>query len=433
MSIELKQIKKVFFLGIGGIGVSALARMMKEEGKVVLGSDTSESIITDELQKLGITVSLGQNLSLIPHDTDLVVYTIAITDFAQDFFKEVVAKFQTLSYPEVLGLISKDKYTVAVAGTHGKTTTTAMVAEALFANNRKPTVIVGSLLSKYKSNYIKGEGDMFVVEACEYEKSFLNLHPNVAIVTNIDNDHLDFYGSIENVIKAFNEFLLKVPEDGFIICDKKDEKVQSALAQVVAQVVDYRDFYDDGLELIVSGKHNRSNASCVLALSSVLKLDEAKTKEGLKSFSGTWRRFEYKGETPEGAKVYDDYAHHPTEIKATLQGARELAGDKKVFVVFEPHLFSRTRLLLEEFRESFKDANEVVVLPIYPAREVFDPSISSEMLVSGILNTKAIYEDSPQNAVDYVTQRAGKGDFVITMGAGSVTKISEVLVQKRKV
>lgn len=429
MSIELKQIKKVFFLGIGGIGVSALARMFLSEGKEVFGSDTSESLITEELRKLGATISIGQDVSFIPTDTDLVVYTIAITDFAPDFFKEVASKFKTLSYPEVLGLISKDKYTIAIAGTHGKTTTTAMTAEALIANGKKPTVIVGSLLSKYKSNYIKGEGDLFVVEACEYEKSFLHIHAKVAIVTNIDNDHLDFYGSLENVIKAFNEFLRQVPGDGFIICDKTNDRVKEALVGVVAKVIDVNDFYDENILLSVSGNHNRYNASTVLALSSILNLDEGKTREGLKGFSGTWRRFEYKGETKEGAKVYDDYAHHPTEIKATLQGARELCKDGKIFVIFEPHLFSRTKLLLDEFTESFGEADEVVITPIYPAREEFDPSISSEMLVGRVNNTKARYEDSYQSAIDYINEIAQKGDIVMVLGAGKVTEVSKGLVK----
>lgn len=426
---DLSEIKKVFFLGIGGIGVSALARMFLSEGKEVFGSDTSESLITEELRKLGATISIGQNISFIPTDTDLVVYTIAITDFAPDFFKEVASKFKTLSYPEVLGLISKDKYTIAIAGTHGKTTTTAMTAEALIANGKKPTVIVGSLLSKYKSNYIKGEGDLFVVEACEYEKSFLHIHAKVAIVTNIDNDHLDFYGSLENVIKAFNEFLRQVPGDGFIICDKKDTRVQGALVGVVAKVIDVNDFYDENILLSVSGNHNRYNASTVLALSNILNLDEGKTREGLRGFSGTWRRFEYKGETIHGAKVYDDYAHHPTEIKATLQAASEVAAGGKVFVVFEPHLFSRTKLLLGEFIESFKEASQVVILPIYPAREAYDATISSEMLVSGITNTKAVYEDSYQSAIDYINEIAQKGDIVMVLGAGKVTEVSKNLVK----
>lgn len=429
MDIDLKTIKKVYFLGIGGIGVSAIARMFLVEGKQVSGSDTSESLITEELCKLGADIFIGQDISHIPNDTDLVVYTIAVPHYAKDFFDCVKLKFSLLSYPEVLGLISKDKYTIAIAGTHGKTTTTAMVAEAFFANNRKPTVVVGSLLSKYKSNFIEGEEDLFIVEACEYQKSFLELFPKIAIVTNIDNDHLDFYGSLENVILAFNEFLKKVPSDGFIICDAENEKIKKAFSGVIAKVVDYKDFYDENLELSVFGKHNRLNASSVLALSSVLNLDDTKTIQGLKEFTGTWRRFEYKGQTPEGAKVYDDYAHHPTEIKATLQGARELCKSGKIFVIFEPHLFSRTKMLIDEFAESFVDCDEVVVLPIYAAREVYDATISSEILVDRIKNAEVRYEDSYQSAVDAVTRKAKEGDLILIMGAGPVTSISKLLIK----
>lgn len=429
MSIELKQIKKVYFLGIGGIGVSAIVRMFLHEGKEVFGSDTNPSLITEELAKLGVDIFIGQDINHIPKDTDLVIYSIAIPHFAKEFFDEVKSKFEVASYPEVLGLISKDKYTIAVCGTHGKTTTTAMVAEALIANDKKPTVVVGSLLSKYGSNFIAGESDLFVVEACEYQKSFLYINPKIVIVTNIDNDHLDFYGSIENIISAFKEFLLKVPEDGFIVCDSLDQNIKQALTGVRAKVVDSKSFYDKNLALSVFGNHNKQNASNVLALSYVFGLDEAKTKSGLLQFTGTWRRFEYKGETPEGARVYDDYAHHPTEIKVTLQGTREVAKDRKIFVIFEPHLFSRTKLLLDEFATSFKEADEVVVLPIYPSREAFDPSISSEMLVERITNTKASYEDSPQSAVDYITTQAKEGDIIITMGAGNVTNIFKLLVK----
>ncbi len=434
MSLNVNDIKKVYLLGIGGIGVSALARMFKASGAQVSGSDTGESLITEELRKIGVHIVIGQNIEDIAPDTDLVVYTVAIRDFAKEFLTEVKARFtNVLSYPEVLGLISKQKKTIAIAGTHGKTTTTAMIAEVLLNAKKDPTVVVGSLLSKYKSNYIEGKSDLFVVEACEYEKSFLELHPFIAIVTNIDNDHLDFYGSIDAIIESFNQFLKKVPKDGFIICFKQDEKVEKTLVGVEATIIDASEFLSLVPQLQVKGLHNRSNASLCLGVSKLLEVEEDISFKALTEFTGTWRRFEYKGETPEGAKVYDDYAHHPTEIKATLQGARELCNEGKVFVIFEPHLFSRTKLLFTDFVESFKDATEVVILPIYPAREAFDPSISSQMLVEGITNTKAVYEDSPQSAVDYVTQRAQKGDLVITMGAGGVTKISEVLVQKREV
>lgn len=428
---DLSEIKKVYLLGIGGIGVSALARMFKASGAQVSGSDTGESLITEELRKIGVKISIGQDVADIDEDTDLVIYTVAIRDFAKEFLTEVKTRFSNvLSYPEVLGLISKQKKTIAVAGTHGKTTTTAMIAEVLLNAKKDPTVVVGSLLSKYKSNYIEGKSDLFVVEACEYEKSFLELHPFIAVVTNIDNDHLDFYGSIDAIIESFNQFLKRVPKDGFIVCFAEDERMQKALVGVEATIINASEFLSLVPELKVKGLHNRSNASLSLGVSKLLEVEESISFKALSEFTGTWRRFEYKGETTEGAKVYDDYAHHPTEIKATLQGARELCKEGKIFVIFEPHLFSRTKILFNDFVESFKDATKVVILPIYPAREAFDPSISSEMLVSAISNTKAVYEDSPQSAIDYVTQRVGKGDIVITMGAGGVTKISEILVKK---
>jgi len=431
MITDLRQVNKAYFLGLGGIGVSALARMFLAEGKQVSGSDASESYITEELRKLGIDVFIGQDITHIPTDTDLVIYTIAIPHYAKAFFEEVKAKFQVLSYPEVLGLISKDKYTIAVAGTHGKTTTTAMIAEMMIGTGLDPTVVVGSLLSKYKSNFVAGKSEYFVVEACEYQNSFLNISPRVAIVTNIDNDHLDFFGNEEKIIESFGIFLKAVPADGFIICDKQDKKIKNIIEDVPAQIIDYTKFLDPSIELKVFGEHNRKNAACALALSSILKINEDEAKKALINFTGTWRRFEYKGETKEGAKVYDDYGHHPTEIKATLQGAKELVLNGKIFVIFEPHLFSRTKLLLNDFAECFKGADEVVITPIYPAREVYDATISSEMLVEKIQNTKAQYEDSYQSASDYITNKAKKGDVIVVMGAGNITKVAGLLTGSR--
>ncbi len=429
MISDLSKIKKVFLLGIGGIGVSALARMFKEAGAEVRGSDSSSSFITEELQKIGIEVYEGQNLEHIPGDTDLVVYTVAIRDFASDFLESVKQKFpNTLSYPEVLGLISREKFTIAVSGTHGKTTTTAMTAEIMIEGKFEPTVVVGSLLSKYKSNYVGGSGKYFLVEACEYEKSFLQISPKIAVVTNIDNDHLDFYGSYENIVKTFGEFLMSVPEDGYIVCDPDGKGVKEALEGVKAKVVDYKKYFDPHLALQVFGVHNRKNAAAALAVAEILGISAEDAKKSLFGFTGTWRRFEYKGNTPEGSKVVSDYAHHPTEIKATIEAAIEAVGGKKVFVIFEPHLYSRTKLLLSEFAESFAGAEKTVILPIYPAREVFDGSITSQMVVEKAGSEAVTYEDSPQSAVDYITRFAGEGDIILTLGAGKIESLYKLLV-----
>ena len=213
--IDLSKIRNVHFVGIGGIGVSAIARMMLAEGKIVSGSDTSSSAIIDELRKLGAEIFLGHNACNVADDVDLIVYTPAVTEENPELKKAKELNIPNLSYPEILGLISKNKYTIAVSGAHGKTTTTAMIGKVLIDAKLCPTIIVGSLLKDYKSNFVAGKGNYFVVEACEYKKSFLNINPKIIVITNIDNDHLDYYGSLENIKKAFGEFVAKLGEDGF--------------------------------------------------------------------------------------------------------------------------------------------------------------------------------------------------------------------------
>lgn len=444
-TIDLDKIKSVHFIGIGGIGVSALARMMLERGKKVSGSDTGTSRITEELQKLGAKVFVGHKDNNISKNTDLVIYTIAITDENPEFKFAKKNKIRAVSYPEFLGIISKDYFTIAVSGTHGKTTTTAMVSDVLWNEGVNPTVIVGSLLKKGGSNFIKGEfptyifgeewkNGVLVVEACEYRRSFINLHPQILIITNIDNDHLDYYKNLADIISAFNEIAKKVPESGVVIANLNDENIKKALKGVKAQVVDYSLSNISDLNLSVGGKHNIENAKVVLALAGILRADMEKAKEALSDFSGTWRRFEYKGQTKNGAIVYDDYGHHPTEIKATLQGAREKFPDRKIIVVFQPHLYSRTKILLKDFAGAFGDVDKVILAPIYAAREKFDASVNSEMIVQkvnlGINSKKDIALALPNfsEIEDYLRENLEGGEVLITMGAGDIHKVGEALI-----
>ena len=297
------------------------------------------------------------------------------------------------------------------------------------------------------------------MEACEYDRSFLNIEPKIAVINNIDNDHLDYYGSIEGVIKGFREFALKVPKDGFIVCDPKDEKVAKAIKGLNCQIVDRNEFYDPNIKMKLTGEHNRRNAGTALAVANILKVNINKAKKSLGTFVGTWRRFQYKGETKEGVLVYEDYAHHPTEIKATLAGARELFPQKKITVVFQPHLFSRTKLLLNDFAAAFSEADEIILAPIFPAREKFDPTISSEILgkqiwrqkigqVNGLADTcfltreeirgpePELFSDAKNVKVfnnfsdieTYLKSSLKSGDILITMGAGEQYKIGENLL-----
>ncbi len=438
--INLSSVKKPYFVGIGGIGVSAIAKLFLLQGKGVTGSDvTTATLITEQLKESGAIIYDGHQASQVPAGTDLLVYSPAIPETNPE--RQVATKLgiTQLSYPEVLGLISADKFTIAVAGTHGKTTTTAMIAQILVTAKLDPTVIVGSLLSKEKTNLLVGRGKpastrvasstrggYFVVEACEYRRSFLNLSPQILVITNIDNDHLDYYKDLADIQSAFAELAAKLPADGLLISD------QSVMLDTRCLTVDYRKVDVSGLRLKVPGQHNIKNAQAALAVARALGIEDQIAIRALNEFAGTWRRFEYKGETEIGAKVYDDYAHHPTEIIATLQGARELFPEQKIIVVFQPHLYSRTKLLFNDFLKSFDGADEVLILPIYAAREEIDPSIDSRDLVRALEETGKIksvkYFADFVTAEHYLIKNLKKADVVLTMGAGDIFVLGEKIV-----
>lgn len=451
MILDFEKIKSVHFIGIGGIGISAIARMMFMNGKEVSGSDRSSSIITDELKKIGVHVSIGHNLDNIPQNCDMVIYTIAIPEDNPELLGAKKGKILTLTYPEILGLISKDKFTIAISGTHGKTTTTAMIGKMMVDAGLDPTVIVGSLMnssttlttSDNRSNIIVGKSRYFVVEACEYKRSFLNLSPKIIIVTNIDDDHLDYYADLQGVQKGFSDFVSKLGPEDFLVTNLKDKNVLPILSQVRSKIIDYSLLGLLGsstpkLKLRVIGGHNLENAKVALALAKILGIDQQLAINSLNSFSGTWRRFEYKGQTRSGVVVYDDYAHHPTEVRATLQGARDFFGDKKrIVTIFQPHLYSRTRSLLKDFGRSFSNTDELILLPIYAAREKEDLDISSDLLADEIVKNigtenghlkKATVVKNKEEAVSLV-QASLHPDVIITMGAGDVTTISDTLTR----
>ncbi len=421
----LKNIQHVHFIGIGGIGISAIARMFMLLGKKVSGSDMSESKVVTELRALGADIIIGHAAVNIPKNIELIIYTIAIPKDNEEFIEANKRKVPVYSYPESLHFISKDKYTIAVSGTHGKTTTTAMIAKIMIDAGLDPTVIVGSFLKDQKSNFVAGKSDYFVIEACEYQKSFLNIEPKIVVVTNIDNDHLDFYKDIYDIQNAFSEFVQKVPKNGYVIYDGKDALVEHAVKNTEGKLVLSNEFRDRDLKLKIPGNHILQNAEKALAVAHILGIDARKATKSLEDFSGTWRRFEYKGETKDGVVVYDDYGHHPTEIQATLKGSREFFGKKKIVVVFQPHLFSRTKLLIDDFAKSFVNADLVLVAPIYAAREKPDSSISSEILVGKIQGTKALSFHDFEEIENYLKDHIKEYDVIITMGAGDIYTIGE--------
>lgn len=411
--MTLRDYKHVHCIGIGGIGLSALARYCASQGATVTGSDGSSSRITDDLQKEGIQISLGHSASHVPHDVDLVLYTIAIGDSNPEFVEAHDRGVACMSYPEALGELTREYETIAVCGTHGKTTTTAMLASALTACGESPTVIVGSLLAEHGTNFIQGTGKYLIVEACEYRRSFLHLHPTHVLVTNIDADHLDYYKDLDDIKSAFQSFADKIPEGGKLVAHD-DVILHSRGESVSGDSID-----KSTLSLSVLGEHNKENAQLVLALTNVLGLEEAKSREGLYSFMGTWRRLEYKGKTKNGTQVYDDYGHHPTELRATLAALRShfVSGTYRLHVLFQPHLFSRTKDHFDEFVHSFGDVDSVYFAPIYRAREAFDETISSEMLAAKVSGAKVLHtKGEAQEVLDSLSNL----DVFVTIGAGDI-------------
>lgn len=426
----LKNIKVAHFVGIGGVGTSAVARMLLARGVSVSGSDREPSPNTEKLIAEGVKVFFGHDASNVPDGCDLVAYSPAVKIDNPELVVAAERGIQVFSYPRVLGIISEGMRTIAVSGTHGKTTTTAMVSEILVGAKLSPTVIVGSILKKTGSNFVLGTSNLFVAEACEYQRSFMNLTPEILVITNIDNDHLDYYGSIEGVQKAFAEFAEKVPETGAIVCDPNDPFVAPVLKNVKARIVDYTK-ENIIVPLQVAGAHNVKNAKAAIAVAEILGVNSIEAIRLLALFKGTWRRMESKGKMQNGALVYDDYAHHPTEIKATLQGFREKYRKWRIVVVYQPHLYSRTKSLLGDFAEAFGDADEVIVAPIYAAREAVDPEISSDILADAIrahkpnVHAGANFEEIENYLRDTITE----SDIVVTMGAGDIYRIGEHLLE----
>lgn len=423
--MKLREYRRVHCVGIGGIGLSAIARYCASAGARVSGSDGANSKIVDDLRKEGITVSIGHDSVHVPEDCDLLIHTIAVGDSNPEVATAKHRGIAVLTYPEALGLLTTEYETIAVCGTHGKTTTTAMVASMLTAAGKKPTVIVGSLLAENGTNFMQGDSQYLVVEACEYKRSFLNLNPTHVIVTNIDEDHMDYYKDMADIESAFQSFAGKVPAAGFLVTHR-DVVLVSQGRHIDADEID-----KESIELSVLGDHNKRNAQLALALASALGLDEAAARKGLKAFTGTWRRLEYKGRTPLGAKIYDDYGHHPTEIAATMPALRSAypEGKHKLHVFFQPHLYSRTKLFLNDFANSLKIADSVYALPIYAAREEHDPSISHDMLVDelsklGVDAHSLTHLDDMRSTIESIND---EGAVVLNIGAGDAYTVLDKL------
>ena len=450
--MTFKGIHSVFFLGIGGIGMSALARWFQQEGYAVAGYDKTPSPLTDALEAEGMQVIFTDAIDSVPSqfrstpEEVLVVWTPAIPkdSVLLHFFQQ---GFQIKKRAEVLGMITKDQYTVAVAGTHGKTSTSSLVAHLLKSAGKPVTAFLGGITQNYNSNLIlsgKSKEAVVVVEADEFDRSFLHLHPNEAVLTSADPDHLDIYGDEQTILEGFRQFLALVDKKGKIYIQshalyRLEEPALAATdireyglrsdgihaENIVAKpnsfVFDYIGSKNQikGLELSIPGFHNVENALAAIAIALDHGVSEAQVREGIKTFLGVKRRFEIH--SSQAGKIYiDDYAHHPEEIKACLSSVRAMYPSQRMTVIFQPHLFTRTRDFAPGFSESLSLADEVVLLPIYPARELPIPGVISEMLLEGIQAASKVC--IPKNEVmEYLGSSAP--EVLVTLGAGDIDRL----------
>lgn len=418
--------KHIYMVGIGGIGMSALAQLLKYRDCIVEGSDRDESPTTELLARKGIAVTIGHDQCNIPADTELLIYSDAVPSTNRERTRAKEMGIPEMSYFEALGEVSAGVQTVAVAGTHGKTTTTGMLAAILKAAGRAPTAIVGSIVQDFGSNFLAGREDLFVVEACEYRDHILKLNPEILVITNIELDHTDYFPTLESLIATFRAAVRKVPREGFIITDPNGANIAAALDGAQARIIDYTQTDVPPLSLI--GEFNRTNARAASAAARAVfpGIPESAIHDTLTNFHGSWRRFEYKGETPSGALVYDDYAHHPTAVRKTIEAARERFPGKRIVVAFHPHLHSRTETFLQEFADALDTADRAIVAPIYEARTEKVHAVSNHSVAEAAQHVEAL--DSFDEIRDELLQEP-EGTLIITMGAGDIYKVAEQIVE----
>lgn len=436
---NFKQIKKIFFVGIGGIGVSALAKLFSAqggpaEGWKIAGSDKYSSEITDDLKRQGIRVYIGHKEKNLDLDTDLVIYSPAVKPEVPERKQAARLGIKQLSYPEVLGLISKTKYTIAVSGTHGKSTTTAMLGLILAKAGFDPTVIVGSKVGPFNNSNLRiGKSKYFVVEACEWRAHMLELEPKIIILTNIDKDHLDYYKTFKNLKEAFKKYVRKLPKSGSLVinADDKDclEVAKSAKCRIIAYGMNQPAIK---FTLQVPGQFNIYNALAASTCALRLGVKPEIIRKVLADFKGIWRRFEKIGER-NGALIISDYAHHPTAVKETLKAAKEFYPQRRLVVVYQPHHFDRTKRLFKSFIGAFNKADLVILNEIYdvPGREV-KKEISSKDIVRELKKQKikSIFTKDLEQTKKVLLENIQKKDLVLIMGAGDIYQLSTSLFDR---
>ncbi|MCR5777066.1 MAG: UDP-N-acetylmuramate--L-alanine ligase [Lachnospiraceae bacterium] len=446
----------IHFIGIGGISMSGIAELLLSKGFTVSGSDSKESDITKRLESLGAKVSVPQSADNITDDIDLVTYTAAIHEDNPEL-KAVRAKgIKAFSRADILGEIMRNyDFPVSVAGTHGKTTTTSMLSEALLHAEKDPTISVGGILPSIGGNFRVGGDRFFVTEACEYTNSFLSFFQKIGIILNVDADHLDFFKDIDDIRLSFHKFAASIPADGHLIINGEVEKIESITDGLACKVITYGcdekyDYYATDIKydelahasyelhhgdkvlgrikLSVPGVHNVYNSMAAFIACELLGLGFDETAAAFEAYHGTDRRFQKKGEL-NGTVIIDDYAHHPTEIEATINAAKHCP-HRTIWVAFQPHTYTRTKALFKEFAAALAKADKVVLADIYAARETDTLGVSSKLLADEIKKngTDAYYFGSFAEIEKFLQQNCINGDMLITMGAGDIYKVGESLL-----
>ncbi len=459
----MEELKKIYIIGIEGAGTSALALMYKELGYDVSGSDNGDHFYGDVLAKKGIKVFDGYDADNLPQNVSMVVYSTAIKENNPELFEATKRNLKKVTYPEALAELFNKKIGVAICGTHGKTTTTALLAFVLNKLNLQPNAIVGSKVLDWNGNSLVGKGDYFVIEADEYQNKLRYYNPWSVILTGIDYDHPDFYKNFADYKKVFADFVKKIPGHGFLFYCNDDRDVVEVSELATCKKFSYgfsenSDYKIKNEKILITekeisqtfevfnknkllgkfkvkilGRHNVLNATTVIAFCHNLNLDLKKVGKVLNEFSGTARRFQYLGKN-KGAILIDDYAHHPEEIKATLQTARSIYRDKEIIAVFHPHSFTRTEALLDDFAQSFGDCSKVIVLDIYGSARENSGKINSRDLVKKInryFPGKAEYVPTVEEATKFLQKRIDKNQVIISIGAGDVWRVTKKLAENQ--
>ncbi len=444
--MDFNNIKKIYFIGIGGIGMSALARHFLQEGKQVFGYDRVSTALTRQLEKEGMNILYEDSVDLIPQEVDLVIYTPAIPKDHRQFNYFLNNQYLLKKRSEILEELTRDKFTIAIGGSHGKTSVTTLIAHLLKHTGYDCTAFIGGISVNYETNYLKGKNQVVVVEADEFDRSFLRLRPDIAVITAVDSDHLDIYGSMEHINEAFKEFASKVKPKGCLVAhhnisilqniknkkiityDFSDESADCRVGNIALQEGAFHFDIEggDGLKNIVlhtGGKHNVENALAAYCVARQLGIDLQKIRYAFADFKGVKRRFEYIIRN-ENMVFIDDYAHHPEEINALLEAVKTMHPGRNITAVFQPHLFSRTRDLAEGFAAALDKADEVILLPVYPAREKPVEGVNSEMLVK-LMNNPEAGVLSKEAMLDYFSNN--EPDILLTVGAGDIDALVEPL------